>query len=193
MVIRLNLVDKDELMIDSRTACCFTGHRKRDLPFCGDLTKQGMKNLVSTVHLKCVEAYERGIRTFIAGMAEGADLMCGSVIMDMKGDSRYKDIRLICVLPYPEQRKELRSAPDRYIHSLMLESADAVTITGEIADPGRYRKRNQYMVDHSSALIAVYREKQCGSGTLQTINMARRAGSDIHIIDLDRNPQFYIE
>ena len=71
--------------------------------------------------------------------------------------------------------------------------ASAVVVTGDIGDSGRYRRRNQFMVNNSSELIAIYKEKQRGSGTLQTINMARHRELDIHIIELDRNPQFYCE
>ncbi|MBQ8965574.1 SLOG family protein [Ruminococcus sp.] len=189
----MNTIPKDELITDKAVTCCFTGHRSRDLPFGGDVSRQGVKNLISTIQLVCSRAYEAGYRTFMTGMADGADIICGSVIMDMMNDVRYKGMKLICVLPYREQRRELSSAGDRYIHSLLLERAEYVVVTGEAHDRGRYRERNQYMVDHSSALIAVYKEKQRGSGTLQTINMAKRAGLTTHIIELDKNPQFYID
>ena len=55
-----------------------------------------------------------------------------------------------------------------------------------------YRIRNQFMVDNSSRIIGVYKEKEKGSGTLQTINMAKRAGIEMKIIYLDRNPVFYV-
>lgn len=189
----LNIIPTDKLITDRQTTCCFTGHRKRDLPLEGDVSKQGVRNLISTIQLVCTQAYNEGYRTFVTGMAEGADLMCGSVIMDMMNYREFADIRLICALPYKEQRRELSQPTDRYIHSLLLNKAAAVVITGNAGDRGRYRIRNQFMVEHSSAIIAVYKAKQKGSGTLQTINMAKRAGLTTHIIELDKNPQFYIE
>ena len=192
-VVWLGYISKEDLITDTASTCCFTGHRRRDLPFDGNVQKQGVKNLISTIQLACVKAYEDGYRTFLTGMAEGADILCGSVIMDMMGDKRFAGIKLICVLPYAEQKKELRSAEERYIYSLLINSAEAVVVTGEISDRGRYRERNRFMIEHSSALIAVYREKLRGSGTLQTINMAKKAGLKMHIIELDKNPQFYID
>ena len=191
--VSLNIVDKSELVTDRSVTCCFTGHRRRDLPFEGDVSKQGVKNLISTIQLLCAHAYQEGYRTFITGMADGADLMCGSVIMDMMNDRRYKGLELICAMPYEEQRREVTTAESRYIHSLLLDIARAVVITGKRSDSGRYRERNKFMVEHSSAVIAVYKEKPRGSGTLQTINMAKRAGLTTHVIELDRNPQFYFE
>ena len=189
----LNFIQKDELETDKDTTCCFTGHRSRDLPFGGDVAKQGVRNLVSTVQLICSQAYENGYRTFMTGMADGTDILCGSVIMDMMNCREYPGLRLICVLPYKEQRREISGAENRYIYSLLLHAAEAVVVTGEAHDKGRYRIRNQYMVDRSSALIAVYKEKKAGSGTLQTINMAKKAGLSMHVIELDNNPQFYID
>lgn len=191
MMRGIRTISGDEFITDRAATCCFTGHRRRDLPFEGDITKQGVKNLISTIHLLCREAYGRGIRTFITGMAEGTDLICGSVIMDMMGIGDLPGIKLVCALPYEDQLREIRLPRDRYIYGLLLQAASDVVVTGDISDSGRYRERNRFMVDNSSELIAVYKEKQRGSGTLQTINMAKRSGLDIHIIELDKNPQFY--
>ncbi len=187
----MKIISKDEFITDKASTCCFTGHRRRDLPFGGDTSKQGVRNLISTIHLLCREAYSRGIRTFITGMAEGADMICGSVIMDIIGSGECPGTRLVCALPYEGHIREIKLPRDRYVYSLLMQAASAVVVTGDIGDSGRYRERNRFMVENSSALIAVYKEKQRGSGTLQTINMAKRSGLDIHIIDLDKNPQFY--
>ncbi|MCR5539635.1 MAG: DUF1273 domain-containing protein [Ruminococcus sp.] len=189
----VDIISAEEFYTDKASTCCFTGHRRRDLPFEGDISKQGVKNLISTVHLLCHEAYGRGIRTFITGMAEGSDIICGSVIMDLMHSEDHPGIELICALPYEDQIREIKLPKDRYIYSLLLRMASAVVVTGNADDSGRYRRRNKFMVDNSSELIAIYKEKQRGSGTLQTINMAKRNGLDMHVIELDKNPQFYYE
>ena len=193
MMDNVDIISAEEFYTDKASTCCFTGHRRRDLPFEGDISKQGVKNLISTVHLLCHEAYGRGIRTFITGMAEGSDIICGSVIMDLMHSEDHPGIELICALPYEDQIREIKLPKDRYIYSLLLRMASAVVVTGNADDSGRYRRRNKFMVDNSSELIAIYKQKQRGSGTLQTINMAKRNGLDMHVIELDKNPQFYYE
>lgn len=193
MMDNVDIISAEEFYTDKASTCCFTGHRRRDLPFEGDISKQGVKNLISTVHLLCHEAYGRGIRTFITGMAEGSDIICGSVIMDLMHSEDHPGIELICALPYEDQIREIKLPKDRYIYSLLLRMASAVVVTGNADDSGRYRRRNKFMVDNSSELIAIYKEKQRGSGTLQTINMAKRNGLNMHVIELDKNPQFYYE
>ena len=49
------------------------------------------------------------------------------------------------------------------------------------------------MVENSSRIIGVIKEKPFGSGTLQTINMAKRAGLEMKIISLEKNPHLYID
>jgi hypothetical protein len=46
-----NIVPAEEFFCNRDTSCCFTGHRDRDLPFGGDVHKQGMKNLLSMLVL----------------------------------------------------------------------------------------------------------------------------------------------
>ncbi len=179
--------------IDKDTTCCFTGHRNRDLPFLGDRDKLGMKYLVSNIQLHIENAVKDGYTTFISGMAEGIDLICAEIVHNLitrKG----AELNLICALPYDGQgSKELSSPLDRYIYSMILESCSKVFYVSKNRSRDCYRLRNQFMIDNSSRLIGVYKYKLRGSGTLQTINMAKAAGIDYHIIDLDKNPTFYLE
>ena len=49
-----------------------------------------------------------------------------------------------------------------------------------------YRLRNQYMVDHASCLLAVYdNDRNLRSGTMQTVNYARRKGLPVTLIHPD--------
>ena len=102
-------------------------------------------------------------------------------------------MKLVCVLPYAGQRTEMKTPLDSYTYSLILNSCCAVVITRPKYESGCYKKRNSFMVEHSSRLIGVIKEKAKGSGTLQTINMAKRAGLTLNIICLDDNPVFYID
>ena len=168
----------DSFQINKSTCCCFTGHRNRDLPFFGDREKQGMKCLTSNLQLE------------IAG---GVDLISAEIVHNLitrKG----VPVNLVCALPYRGQgTRELTSALDRYVYSMILQSCRKVVYVSQNRSRECYKLRNQFMVDNSSRLIGVYRHKIKGSGTLQTINMAKAAGLDLHIIELDKNPVFYLE
>ena len=175
------------------TTCCFTGHRSRDLPFGGDMRKQGMKCLASSLQLLMVEAIADGYKTFISGMSDGIDLICAQLVLELAKSGRYGDLRLVCALPYREQFGEIVTTLDKYKDSVVIDGCDEKVIVSDKADRDRYKKRNQFMVDHSSRIIGVIKEKTAGSGTLQTVNMAKRAGLEIKMISLEKNPQLYID
>lgn len=177
---------------DKNKTCCFTGHRNRDLPFSGDRSRQGMKCLVSSLQLNIEKAIKDGYDTFISGMAEGVDLICAEIVYNLISRKGMK-LNLICAVPYKGQgTKELSDPMDQYIYSMIISDCSDVVYVSEKKDRLCYRRRNQFMVDNSHRIIGVYREKGVSSGTLQTINMAKKAGLEMSIISLDRNPVFYI-
>lgn len=178
---------------DRSTTCCITGHRNRDLPFDGDIHKSGMKRLMSMLHLNITEAYRDGYRTFISGMAEGVDLMCAKIIYELIARKEFPDARLVCALPYREQEREISNFLDKYVYSMVFSGCSEAVVISDRFDKNRYRLRNQFMVDNSSRIIGAFKPKKGGSGTFQTINMAKKAGLDMRIIRLDENPLLYME
>ncbi len=182
----------DSISWDRNKTCCFTGHRNRDLPFSGDRSRRGMKCLVSSLQLYIEKAIEDGYDTFISGMAEGIDLICAEIVHNLISRKGMK-LNLICAVPYKGQGiKELSAPMDQYIYSMILSDCSQVVYVSEKKSRVCYRKRNQFMVDNSHRIIGVYKEKDISSGTLQTINMAKKAGLEMKIISLDDNPVFYI-
>ena len=173
--------------------CCFTGHRNRDLPFGGDRDSQGMKCLVSSLQLLIEETAEDGYDTFISGMAEGVDLICAEIVHNLIS-RKGMDIKLICAVPYKGQGdSELGSPVDKYIYNTIINSCSQVVYVSERKSRSCYKMRNQFMVDNSSCVIGVIKgETAVRSGTLQTINMAKKSGREMKIIHLDRNPVYYL-
>lgn len=177
---------------DVGKACCFTGHRSRDLPFGGNRDKQGMKCLVSSLQLYIEQAVKDGYDTFISGMAEGVDLICAEIVHNLIS-RKGMDLKLICAVPYKNHlEREITNPIDKYVYSMIIQNCTRIIYTSDEKSRSCYRIRNQFMVDNSSRIIGVYKEKEKGSGTLQTINMAKRAGIEMKIIYLDRNPVFYV-
>ncbi len=152
-----------------------------------------MKCLASSLQLLMVEAIADGYDTFISGMSDGIDLICAQTVLELARSGSYGNIRLICALPYREQFAEIVTTLDKYKYSVVVNDCFQKVIVSERSDRDRYKKRNQFMVDNSSRIIGVIKDKQRGSGTLQTVNMAKRAGLEMKIISLENNPQLYID
>ena len=147
-----------------KTRCCFTGHRPQKLHRPIDDIKVDLENEI-------LAAIKDGYTTFITGMAYGTDIWAGNIVVRLK--DRFPDLKLIAAVPFPE-------FPDGWEiewqqkYQKLLASADLVkTICPAYSDTA-YQARNEWMVDHSSKVIAVY--DGMAGGTRNTINYARKNG-----------------
>ena len=185
------LIGAELARFDAGQTCCFTGHRSSKLPGEGKADHAGMKRLVSTIEYELYELIDKkGIKYFISGMANGIDLICAEAVMRLKNSSR-PDIGLICAIPYVGQINEMKTPREKYLYTMIQRSCVKTVILSENYYKDCYRDRNKFMVDNASCMLAVYKPSLKNSGTMQTVNYAKRCGLDIKLIDLDANPQFY--
>lgn len=137
----------------------FTGHRHIT-------DRQRTAEKVMEAIMLC---YNDGVRFFYAGGAMGFDTIAAESVIKLRYD--YPDIVLILVVPFPEQDK-LFSEGDRKRYVEILGQADeVVTISNSYTDYA-YLKRNDYMISHSSRLIAYWDGHSLG-GTSYTVRRAK--------------------
>lgn len=180
----------EKVVVSRERTCCFTGHRDRDLPFFGDRSTLGMRNLESSLALEIENAVSDGYDTFISGMAEGIDLICAELVYARI--ARGEKLRLICARPFPRQcERDYKDARNKYVNSLITSACGTVDVSQSYYR-GCYAVRNRFMVAHSSRLIGVIKRKVGPSGTLQTVRLAEKQGLDIRLIELDNSQIFYL-
>ena len=155
--------------------CCFTGPRTYKLNFPLGEKDEGCINLKRTIASEIKNLYNRGIRVFLSGMAEGIDTFCAEAVEELK--KTYSDISLVAVLPYNHQGND-RSEYEKERFSNIIKNADSVIILQEKYSQGCYYRRNEYMVDNSDMLFAVYSE---AGGTAYTIKYAVKKNKPIKI------------
>lgn len=183
---------KNQVSWNIEKTCCFTGHRSRDLPFNGDRSRQGMKCLVSSLQMYIEKAVNDGFDTFISGMAEGVDLICAEIVYNLITRKGMK-LKLVCAVPYKSQGlKELSNPVDQYVYSMITRDCNNIVYVCDKKSRDCYQKRNKFMVENSRRIIGVIKDENTKSGTFQTINMAKKAGLELNIIYLDKNPVFYL-
>ena len=147
-----------------KTRCCFTGHRPQKLTRPIDDIKVDLENEI-------LHAISDGYTTFITGMAYGTDIWAGNIVVRLK--DRFPDLKLIAAVPFPGF-SDGWDDEWKAKYGKLLSAADLVqTIAAEYSEEA-YQLRNQWMVDHSSKVIAVYDWKP--GGTRNTINYARKNG-----------------
>lgn len=160
--------------------CCFTGHRLQKLPWLEDIyspLSQAFRNIIRS---RILQKIDEGYNYFISGMAQGADMLCADIILDLKHD--YPDIKLECALPCEEQTKFW---PDiqKQAYSEILAHSDYITVISERYNLACLHMRNQYMVQKSSCIIAIW--NGTNGGTKNTIMLASKYGLPIEIINPD--------
>ena len=144
--------------------CCFTGHRPDKM----ELSEKDIKPLLE----KAIdEAISDGYQTFITGMAMGTDIWAAEIVLERK--KKHKDLHLICALPHPDF-EERRNIKEKIRFLRIIKKADLVKEINQSYFTGCYQVRNQWMVDRSSLVIAVFTGEK--GGTKNTIVYAKRKG-----------------
>lgn len=147
--------------------CCFTGHRPEALYLYDEDEYTVYGHIRSAVESSVLDGYT----DFMCGGCRGGDFLFGEAVCDLKKE--YPDIRLICVLPFSGQSEQWSGA-DRSRYADLLDSTDEVICLSDRYDPRCMHRRNRYMVDRSSLLIAAYNGTK--GGTEYTLNYARKNG-----------------
>ena len=148
--------------------CCFTGHRPNKM----DMAEKEIKSLLE----KAIDrAIAEGYVTFITGMAQGTDIWAAEIVLDRKLTN--KDIHLICALPHPGFECR-RSAAEKERFNNIIANADLVKMVNEHYFTSCYQIRNEWMVDRSNLVIAVFNGSK--SGTKNTIDYAKRKGVRVY-------------
>ena len=155
-------------------SCCFTGHRPEKLPWRKDEDHPAAAMLKERIFDVVEALYQSGIKHFICGMARGCDFYFSEAVLKLREE--HGEITLEAAIPYEEQAAGW-SEEDRNRYFRLVSQCDYETVlqTGYSADC--MKKRNHYMVDHATVLIAVY-DGQFG-GTMQTVNYAKRKGLEM--------------
>ncbi len=167
-------------MIAKEQTCCFTGHRPVKLPWCSRETDPRCIALKDQIAATLDGIYETGYRRFICGMAIGCDLYFAEAVLALK--QQHPDILLEAAIPCDDQAEKWnRSQREHYTE--LLEQCDLITHVSHVYSPGCMMKRNQYMIDSSSLLLACFNGRS--SGTMSTILYAERQGVKTIILDIE--------
>ena len=149
---------------------CFTGHRPEKLTRFEWLIKKDLEKEIK-------KAIEDGLTVFISGMARGVDIWAAEIVLKLRDAG--KPVRLICASPYEgfENRWE-QDWKDRY-HDI-ISKADHTVYVCKHYSRGCFQIRNEWMVDHSARVIAVFNGEK--SGTKNTIDYAKRKEVSVQYI-----------
>lgn len=165
---------------------CFTGHRPDKL---GGYNMLSSKNIAIASKIKedIVRLIEtEDIKTFICGGALGIDQMAFRIVYGLK--SLYPDIKVIIAAPFTGQdRKWISESQNEYQSQLnqadkivLVDELDGYTILGSKAGeyhPVKMQLRNQWMVDNSDIVYAVWNNTK--GGTANCVKYAKKINKEV--------------
>ena len=165
--------------MNRETTCSFTGHRPEKLPWRGDESDPRCLALKERLAAAVEDAYDKGMRHFMCGMARGADFYFCDAVLELR--ERRSGVTLEAVIPCEEQAARWGERERERWFSLV-ERCDGETMLQHHYDKGCMLRRNRYLVDHSSMLIAVY-DGMLG-GTMYTLSYAMKRGLETVILEV---------
>lgn len=160
-------------------ACAFTGHRPKSFPWKYNEAAPDCVRLkeVLAAHIKLPA--DSGVTNLLSGMAQGVDLWCAQIVLDLRKTN--PALKLHAILPCEGQERKWTASAQEHYRSILAQ-ANEVIYVGQEYSRNCMLKRNRYLVDHSSILLAVYNGTY-QSGTGMTVRYAQRLKREIIIID----------
>lgn len=162
-------IDADKLNIPREKTVAFTGRREQKLPWHSDDDPRCI-DFLNRLEAEILCAYNDGKRYFISGMANGVDSYAAGIVLKLR--KKHRDMTLVCVYP---------SGITNSSHRFFYRNCDFSVILSDTYYTGCMQRRNRYMVDHASELIACYEGGTCG-GTGSTVQMAAAEGLRITVV-----------
>ena len=119
----------------------------------------------------------------MCGMAWGFDLAAGEAVAEAK--KHCSEIELVAVVPY-DGFGSLFRGDDAVQYGRVMAAADEVVVVSEQGGDAAFRRRNDYLVDNASIVVAWFDGVPRG-GTAYTVRRARH--SRLPVVNLMHNPQ----
>lgn len=119
-----------------------------------------------------VELYDEGYRRFMVGMSWGFDLAAGEAVVRLM--SHAEGVRLVAVEPYAGFERLFKDE-QKQRYERLIEKSDERIVVSQNGSKLSYIRRNDFLVDNSSVLVAWYDGGRKG-GTAHTFKRAQRSG-----------------
>ncbi|MEG1108757.1 MAG: SLOG family protein [Oscillospiraceae bacterium] len=161
-------------MTQKSETCCFTGHRMEKLPWGSDESDPNCRLLCKQISDAVEAVFASGVRHFICGMATGCDMYFCEAVIALRAE--HEELTLEAAIPWEGQSKGWSKELKTRYHRLV-EECDFYTLVQEQYSSDCLMRRNRYMVDNSSVIIAAYSGRP--GGTMSTLLYAMRQGLEI--------------
>lgn len=167
--------------IDKDTSVCLTGHRPKSLPWGYNETKESCIKFKHDLEKLFENAIKEGYTTFLNGMAEGFDMICAEILLNLK---KKHNIRVIAVVPCLGQELKWKFSQQERYNNILNQCDNKIVLSPKYTQTCM-NERNKFMVNNSNICIACWNGKP--SGTKNTLLYAKQKNCKVKII----NPNTY--
>lgn len=164
--------------MDPSRTCCFTGHRPEKLPWGLDEGDPRCIAIKFSLSREIEGLYHRGFRHFISGMAMGCDLYFAEAALELR--EKFPDLTVEGAVPCPTQADRWPEEQRRRWQDI-LARCDLESMVQQHYDRFCMLRRDRYMVDRSTAILAVF--NGTSGGTQYTLNYAMDKKLEILLLD----------
>lgn len=166
---------------DLSTTACFTGHRPNGFGPSNKPMFQIQKEISSLLRSAITYLYDNGYRTFISGGALGVDQWAAYEVIDLRNQD--PDVKLIVAKPFPSQDIQWPEYARKEFEIICASADEVIDVSPDPYATWKMHARNSFMVDKSSAVVAVKIPDVMSGGTASCCAYAERKGKNIIYID----------
>ena len=156
----------NEIFINKARAVAITGHRV----LYDDFNKDKLKELLT-------KFVDKGFNIFLVGMALGFDTVCFQTLEEIRKEH---DLKIIACIPCLGQDYKF-TVNQKQEYERMLSVADEKIILSKEYTSTCMQKRNKFMVDNASGVLA-YLKRDYG-GTANTVKYAQKKGVPVILFE----------
>lgn len=150
---------------------CVTGHRPNKM-YGYNIYNEKWTNLKTKFKKLLIEL---GCKHAWSGMALGVDMVFALAVIELKAEGY--DIKLHCAIPCKNHScKWFKESVDLY-NNILSKADEVALVSDEEYKPWLMQKRNEYMVDRSNKVIAVW--DGSSGGTCNCVKYAERCNKEI--------------
>lgn len=165
--------------------CAIIGHGAQRFRFKYNENYKLCKKIKNVLTAEIKKLYTQGVNTFWVGGSIGVDTWSAEIILTLKKQRDFTDMRLCVALPFPGFKAHYDAKQQTRLRDI-LQSCDEKVVVSKQESIKAYQVRNEYIVDRADCLLAIYdNAPSFRSDTEMTVYYAKKRKLPIILIHPD--------